>query len=923
MAIGSLLPWVAAQWFTDAGDAVLSGGRVYFYAVGTTTPKPVYQDYQRLAAHPQPVVLSSSGHATVFLGDGGYKVVLTDESGAILDTKDGIFGGSGNFVGLGSNATVGFFKLYADVRALTDGPDVVYVSGRTVEGDGGQGLFQLLPGSSIPDDDGIYLVAGGGSFVYKRIFDESINPEWFGVKYDVAIDQSARLNAALAASVYLNFPVLVTRQVYLSANITLPTNASLRTNEDGYFSSGSSVSITFPTGSRFACTGSPFRAGIQPAFVAGTIDALRLSWFSGTDSSKWARLLASTAASFPLLMDVSTTLTSDLTIPANFALEPVGGTVVTFGGFANLSIGSLNYRGLSQLIAYLVDSYVGSVSIGADVCYLEWFGGSSANTGAQNAIPFRACLLSERVDLLPSKVYTVTSTNAISFANTNTVRINGNGSTLVLNQDVSIAITTETREITIDGTGTLNFGGAVFWDSIIFSRVTGGAKAARRSTLTNVNSIVESYDSSIFGFSGQIGGNLSDCSISFSGTGVVNGSWRFAGCKFQKVAAGGTPLFTAPTDPAKIEFNGCKIDIDGLLCYSENTSLTIDLIGCTSTDSFAKALSNGYAKVNLKGCGVVNNSNVYSIDGVDLEVANTIPMGSGHAATVITSATTNWKGLGSPTSDGTSLTLGSNATLSSDPYSPNTIRCIAYGLFDAAWRYGGIFETEITYPVGSPPDPATELVVMFCHPPTANVATVGVNAYGDGNYFNTMPVELGKSLPAKLPILASAKLKMRTNVWGGQVDFRAVSEPHSTYTVSDIWGDSSVSVPTNTNTFIPEAGRLVIYNAGAGILPAGTKIKVTYRYDLPIRDQFRKFFPDQKALQNISSSIYLSAPLSYQAVRVRTSLTAGYSGQTQLSIPFMFRDCDENGMQAALCIRETDTLPFVQWNSATLALGWS
>ncbi len=46
--------------------------------------------------------------------------------------------------------------LYADVRALLQIPDVIYVSGRTVEGDGGQGWFQLIPASTETDDEGIY-----------------------------------------------------------------------------------------------------------------------------------------------------------------------------------------------------------------------------------------------------------------------------------------------------------------------------------------------------------------------------------------------------------------------------------------------------------------------------------------------------------------------------------------------------------------------------------------------------------------------------------------------------------------------------------------------------------------------------------------------------------------------------------------------
>ena len=66
--IGTLLPFVASQWFTDAGDAVLSGGSLEFYEVGTTTPKAVYADYQNLTPIGSVVTLNGAGKATIFLG---------------------------------------------------------------------------------------------------------------------------------------------------------------------------------------------------------------------------------------------------------------------------------------------------------------------------------------------------------------------------------------------------------------------------------------------------------------------------------------------------------------------------------------------------------------------------------------------------------------------------------------------------------------------------------------------------------------------------------------------------------------------------------------------------------------------------------------------------------------------------------------
>jgi len=404
MSIGFLLPSVFPKWFTPAGDAVLSGGSLEFYDVGTTTPKSVYADYQRTVAIGNVVTLNSAGDATIFLGDGGYKVILKDESGAQLDLVDGIFTGGGYGI-LGSNASAGFFKTYEDLRAVTIGPDVAYVCGRTAEGDGGQGLFQLIPGSSTPDDDGVYLVAAGGTYVYKRIFDESINPEWYGVKYGIASDQSARFNAAMAASVYLNFPVLVTAQVYLVANVTIPANASLRSTEDGYFSSPSAVTMTFSSGSRFSGNGPAFRSAVQPIFVAGTVDSIRLSWMGGTGSEKWTRCLASTAANFPLLMDVSTTLQADLTVPANLILEPVDGAIVTFDGAANLSIGTLNHPSSTQFASFVVDTYVGSVYIGNDLSTKpEWFGAIGDGV-ADDSLPLYVAAKTGLIFLSHGKIY--------------------------------------------------------------------------------------------------------------------------------------------------------------------------------------------------------------------------------------------------------------------------------------------------------------------------------------------------------------------------------------------------------------------------------------------------------------------------------------------------------------------------------------
>ena len=355
MALATLLPSVFPKWFTPAGDAVLAGGTLEFFAVGTTTPKSVYADYQQLSAIGNVVTLDGAGDATIFLGSGGYKVILKDSLGAQLDLVDGIFG-TGNVFSVDSTASFAFLKTYDEVRALTRTADVIYVCGRETEADGGEGLFQLRPGVTAHDDDGIFLSSVGGSVEYRRVFDAAIDPRWYGVKYGVSDDQKARLEACFPGSAETGMPVLVAKRITVAQNVTVPNAAVIECIRDGFFYAANSVSMTFEAGSRFSGVETCFQGGIQPTFAAGTIEELRLSWFYGADSTAWTRALASTTAKVALRMDKSTSVTSGVTIPANLTLEPENGAVLTFAALGDLSIGSLGDVGFRQFLAYGSDA---------------------------------------------------------------------------------------------------------------------------------------------------------------------------------------------------------------------------------------------------------------------------------------------------------------------------------------------------------------------------------------------------------------------------------------------------------------------------------------------------------------------------------------------------------------------------------------
>ena len=88
--ISSALP----QFFTSAG-AVLSGGKIYTYLAGTTTPRSAYTDSTGSTAHANPIILDSAGRPPggIFLTPGvSYKLLLQDSAGNTITTIDEIDG---------------------------------------------------------------------------------------------------------------------------------------------------------------------------------------------------------------------------------------------------------------------------------------------------------------------------------------------------------------------------------------------------------------------------------------------------------------------------------------------------------------------------------------------------------------------------------------------------------------------------------------------------------------------------------------------------------------------------------------------------------------------------------------------------------------------------------------------------------------
>ena len=83
-----------AQFFTDDG-ASLSGGKIYTYAAGTTTPQATFTSVLGSAANPNPIILDSAARLPedLWLTEGLlYRFVLTDSNDVQIGVYDDIGG---------------------------------------------------------------------------------------------------------------------------------------------------------------------------------------------------------------------------------------------------------------------------------------------------------------------------------------------------------------------------------------------------------------------------------------------------------------------------------------------------------------------------------------------------------------------------------------------------------------------------------------------------------------------------------------------------------------------------------------------------------------------------------------------------------------------------------------------------------------
>lgn len=160
---------VGAQFLDNSGN-VLTGGKIYTYAGGTTTPQATYTTSTGATPHSNPIVLDASGRVPggeIWLTDGlVYKFVLKDSNDVLIATYDGITGINSNFVAFTNQqeiqtATAGQTVFNLTTMSYQPGTNslTVFVDGVNQYGPGAQYAYLETDSDTVTFLSGLHVGA--------------------------------------------------------------------------------------------------------------------------------------------------------------------------------------------------------------------------------------------------------------------------------------------------------------------------------------------------------------------------------------------------------------------------------------------------------------------------------------------------------------------------------------------------------------------------------------------------------------------------------------------------------------------------------------------------------------------------------------------------------------------------------------------
>lgn len=214
-----------ATQFFDNNGVILSGGKIYTYVAGTTTPQVTYTSASGLTPHANPIILDSAGRVPggeIWLTDALiYKFLIETSTGGLIGSYDNIFGINADF----SDTLV---LNIATLRAATwpfGVPEVVQLVNNYFPGDSG-GSFRYDATDTTTADNGVTVIVGTNQNRWKRQYTGNIDARWAGCVGDSTATVAgtdnlvafARLNAL--GVVLVDFPATPTNYYYTTGFFT-------------------------------------------------------------------------------------------------------------------------------------------------------------------------------------------------------------------------------------------------------------------------------------------------------------------------------------------------------------------------------------------------------------------------------------------------------------------------------------------------------------------------------------------------------------------------------------------------------------------------------------------------------------------------------------------------------------------------------
>lgn len=160
---------VGAQFLDNSGN-VLTGGKIFTYAAGTTTNQATYTSSLGITPLPNPIILDAAGRVPtgeIWLTDGLiYKFVLKDSNDVLIATYDNITGINSNFVAFTNQqeiqtATAG--QTVFDLTTTTYQPGTnslsVFVDGVNQYGPGAQYAYIETDSDTVTFTNGLHVGA--------------------------------------------------------------------------------------------------------------------------------------------------------------------------------------------------------------------------------------------------------------------------------------------------------------------------------------------------------------------------------------------------------------------------------------------------------------------------------------------------------------------------------------------------------------------------------------------------------------------------------------------------------------------------------------------------------------------------------------------------------------------------------------------